>query len=85
MSEEYRALFYREMDKDCALMRGFVETADWPGLTLLAHRIRGRARIMGFDEFEEICTDLEHRAQAADPFGVGVAMEMLDRALLGRR
>ncbi len=85
MNEEYRALFHSEMEKDCVLMRGFIEVADWPGLALLAHRIRGRARVMGFDEFEDICTDLEDRAQAEDLYGVGLAMESLARALLDRR
>ena len=66
LGEEIFTLFCSETTTDLRAISDAIGTRDWSAVFGHAHRIRGRARVMGFQEYDVPCAKLEEDIQNAE-------------------
>ena len=85
LSREICFLFFEETEKDLRAIEAHAKDDQWTEVSLLAHRIRGRARVMNFAEFEGLCADVETHANGGEYAGIGPKIDSVNAALAARR
>jgi hypothetical protein len=76
-AEFFEQLFRTETQKDLGALCTALEEGDRSLLSLLAHRLRGRGRIMNYPRFEELAGRLETLADGQDFAAMGEGLEAL--------
>ena len=85
LAKEFYILFFEETKKDLRAVEVHAKNAEWSDVSLLAHRIRGRSRIMSFAEFEELCTEVERSASVGGQTDIDSKIAAVHAAFEARR